>query len=591
MSSLDNYWPRSVAHLKTVYDSGVSDHVTIAEINEEPVNGYKGCGLVRTALVPLDLVEEVLKEPGGIGYEVESWGPHPCVGTDQIYDTSFWIRGRKNQKNERFQTLINSWCNNDQEVLLPDNVLLMAYGLVPRYLQNGSTRWDDPQGPVYDVLRVSSHVNHNGKRNSPLASISIRRDYLEDYCHLKGCAAVAVYYEERYSRDDETFATVLDGREGYQFELPGRLLGMATLNDEYHADAPQMSRVWGCRLILTPKSRPITDAADPELIWPGDTEPMTYQRAAANWSFFGYVRDEVLQEYEDKPEFQIYPESGDISYDSWWGTTRSYRIGRNHIQIELKKLYEGCPPHVIAHWHKYAVSEAIAKHDHNVHGNRNIATRAKNVVNSYMALTFSLERLADRLGIADTQEDFGVLTNEELFKQGWWFPEAIRPLYAVAPLNSTRQQFLERAVSLFKLLELLKPAPLKSLLRQLGISKDEIKDIGSLKLIACLCQLTKIAKEQRYSLFEDFDDIIHLRDKKHELPELCSLFALSGLRINQAHTPGKEREAKIQANATHMGIDVTETSSGWGYAIDKLYDRLATDLLDIAQLIEAAQNS
>lgn len=31
MSNLNDYWPRSEAHLKAIYDSGASDHVTIAE--------------------------------------------------------------------------------------------------------------------------------------------------------------------------------------------------------------------------------------------------------------------------------------------------------------------------------------------------------------------------------------------------------------------------------------------------------------------------------------------------------------------------------------------------------------------------------
>ena len=368
MGDLDNYWPKAVAHLNEPYDNGASDHIVIAEISEAPQNGYKGFRKISTALIPVELVNDVLKSPGGIGHEVQSWGPRPCVDEGQIYDTRFWIEGRKG-RDERFQTIINSWNRHDREVLLPDNVLLMTYGLVPRYLSDGVICWDDPQGPVYDVLRVKSHVDYGNKKNNPLALISIRRDYLEDYCHLKGCAAVAVYYEERFSYDDETFAPLLNGKEGVQYELPGRLLGMAVLNTEYHVDAPQMSRVWGSRLILKPIGRPITDNKDPELIWPGDTMPMNSQRAAREF-VFAYVRDEVLQEYESRSEFQIHPESGGISYGGWWGTSRTYRIGRHHIQVELKKLYEGCPPHVIGHWHRFAVPESVAQHDRTQHGNR-----------------------------------------------------------------------------------------------------------------------------------------------------------------------------------------------------------------------------
>ena len=320
MSDLTQYWPRAVAHLQEPYDNVASEYVIIAEINEETYRGYKGLRLVRTALIPLDLIDEVLSAPGGIGHEVRSWGPRPCVGEGEIHNTHFWIEGRKG-RDERFQTIINSWNRHDREVLLPDNVMLMTYGLVPRYLGDGTVCWDDPSGPVYDVLRVKSHVNYGDKKGTTLGLITMRRDYLEDYCHLKGCAAVAVYYEERFSADDETFAKVLNGQEGDQFKLPGRLLGMAILGGKYNADAPQMSRVWGVRLILVPKGRPITDDLEPELIWPSDAEPMSYKRAAREW-VYGYVRDDVLQEYESHPEYRIQPESGGVSYGGWWGTDR-----------------------------------------------------------------------------------------------------------------------------------------------------------------------------------------------------------------------------------------------------------------------------
>lgn len=584
MSDLDNYWPKAVAHLKEPYDNGASDHVVIAEITEAPQNGYKGFRKLSTVLIPFDLVDEVLKSPGGIGWEVQSWGPGPCVGEGQIYETNFWIAGR-HDTDERFQTIINSWSRHNREVLLPDNVLLMAYGLVPRYLTDGVVCWDDPHGPVYDVLRVKSHVDYGNKNNNPLALISIRRDYLADYCHLKGCAAVAVYYEERFSSDDETFLPMLNGEEAVEFKLLGRLLDMRLIKGKYHADAPQMSKVWGARLILIPQGRPISDDKDPELIWPDDTEPMSYQRASANW-VYGYVTDDVLREYEAHPEYDLYPESGGVGYGGWWGTDRTYRIGRHHIKIELKKLYEGCPPHVIAHWHRFAVPKNVAQHDLDQHGNRNIALRAKSVIQAYLDLTTSLLELSVRLGTGLTQEEIGSLDSKDVAYRGWTSAEVARPLYAVVPLSATREQFLDRSVSLFKLLELLKPAAFRSMAIRLGVPKDKIKDFGSLKLLATLCQLADIARTQGHSLSEDAGAIIPSWNPTEALPELNSLFALNGLRVCQAHTPGRDRDKDIARNAGVFGIDVASTASGWGYAIDALYDRLAVDLSALAKLIE-----
>jgi hypothetical protein len=89
---------------------------------------------------------------------------------------------------------------------------------------------------------------------------------------------------------------------------------------------------------------------------------MTSQIAASRW-LYGYVRDEVLQHYQGRAEYQIHPESGGVGYGGWWATSRTHRVGRNHIRVELRTLYEGCPPHVIAHWHKFAVPESIANRD------------------------------------------------------------------------------------------------------------------------------------------------------------------------------------------------------------------------------------
>lgn len=164
----------------------------------------------------------------------------------------------------------------------------------------------------------------------------------------------------------------------------------------------------------------------------------------------------------------------------------------------------------------------------------------------------------------------------------------MRPLFAVAPMAATREQFLDRAVSLFKLMELLKPAPLRAMALQLGVPKDQIKDFASLKLLACLFQLASIAKEQGHTLTGDADAVVPQWNPKTELPALRKIFALNGLRISQAHTPSTEREEKIASAAAVFGIDILSMTSGWGSAIDTLYDRLSEDLLMSARLIECA---
>lgn len=581
MIDIDTYWPKSVAHLVQPYDDGVAEDVVIAEIDDSPYEGNKGFRKISTALVPLDYLDAVLNSRGGIGWEVKSWGPHPCVDEGRVFDAHFWVDGRKD-KDERFQTILNAWKYHDQEVVLPDSVMLMTYGLVPRYLGDGTVCWDDPQKPVYDVVRALSHVDYNRKTTRPLVRVTMRRDYLEDYCSLKGCAAVAVYYEERFSAGDDSFIEVLGGEEGREFDLPGRLLGMAVLNDRYHESNPQFSRVWGVRLILRPAARPITDAKDPELIWPDDTAPMTYERAAREW-VYGYVSDEVLAEYESRPEFSVQPELGGVSYGGWWGTSYTYRFGREHIKVELKKLYEGCPPHVISHWHRYAVNKSDAEHDHKNHGDRNVAVRAKELIYAYMRVTEALEELSDRLGAGFTQEDIGGVSTAAVDYSGWWTSPELKPLGFVVRLSATREQYLGRAVSIFKLLEGLKPAPLRNMALQLKVPKDKIKDFGSVKLLGTLCQMASVASEHGHTLPDDADVVAGLWDAKTRLPFLRRSFALNSLRVCHAHASSRENDQKIADASAVFGIDVGTTAGGWGYAIDALYDGLIADLNSIAE--------
>lgn len=585
MPELETYWPIALRHLAGPYDDGVAEHVVIAEIDDAPLAGCPGYRKVSTALVPLEIVDAVLQERGGIGWEVESWGPHPVVDAGRTYETGFLISGR-NRREEKFQTILNAWKHHDQEVMLPDSVMLMTYGLVPRYLAGGIVCWDDPRRPVYDVVRAKSHVDYNRKQGSPLVRVTMRRDYLEDYCSLKGCAAVAVYYEERHSVGDPSFAEVLAGEEGLEFRLPGRLLGMSNLTDAYHKATPQFSRVWGARLILKPAARPITDEKDPRLLWPDHDGVMTLRRASKDW-LYGYVSDEVLMEYESRPEFSLHPSSGGVSYGGWWGTSRTDRIGRNHIRVELKKLYEGCPPHVISHWHRFSVPRAVAEHDRATHGNRSVADRAKELLAAYLAVTEAIEHLSDRLAGGFVQEEIGSLVTADVEYRGWWTLDVMRPVIAVIRLNASEDEFLARAVALFKLLELIKPAPLRNLLLKLGVPPAAMKDFGSLKLLAALCQLATVAREQGFDLAKDAASVVAAWDSTRRLTELEGVFALNGLRLLGAHPPGTDKVAKIAANATPFGIDVASTAAGWGYSIDALYDRLIADLGVIAGLLRS----
>src|SRR5437870_5037499 len=68
-----------------------------------------------------------------------------------------------------------------------------------------------------------------------------------------------------------------------------------------------------------------------------------------------FVRDAVLGRYEGDDEFRINPEYGSVAHGNQWGISWTERVGRDLIELELKKIYEGARPEEVRHWHGFAV--------------------------------------------------------------------------------------------------------------------------------------------------------------------------------------------------------------------------------------------
>ena len=454
-----SFWPASLAHL-ALPDSGTgSEYVTIAEISEAAVGGFDGYRKLSVALVPLDMVSEVLESTAATGHEVRSHGPLPIVDDDgPPHRSGFWIDGIK--RDDRFEPLVNAWRGGDTDVVVPDNNLLMVFGLVPRKTVEAQVSWDDLHGPVYDVIRTSPVSDHQRPKDQrQRAFVEIRRDYLLEYCRIKRASAVAFYYEQRRSQGDAAFDRAMEGRSNEDFHLPGRLLNLQVHRGRPGVPQRQLAQVWGRRIVLPRGERRIIEVDDPPLEWPDHDGPMTLERAGHE-HLMAYVSDEVLIDYEGRPVFEIHPKSGGISYRGQWSVSYCHRVGRNHIALEIKKLYEGSPSAVIEHWHKYAVPKVQAQADRDANGKKNIAVRAEELVAAFLAMTRAQAELTDQLGLSFTQADIGGYSDADVEYRGWWTIEGLSALGDVAPMNIALDGFLDRAVTVVILLESIQQAPL-----------------------------------------------------------------------------------------------------------------------------------
>jgi hypothetical protein len=586
ISLAPNAWPAPLAHCGKPLLDPLHDYVTIGEISSQPAGGYMGNRFSYTALVRPQDLSAVLNLEGGINCDVQTGSPLPVEAPTADFLPRFWIT--LPTPDSRLESLVVKWESHNRLVLLPDNAFLMTYRLIPETSKDGSISWHDLEKPLYNVVRVIPVSRFEVMKGYTDAKVTVLRDYLEDYLSRRECVAVATYFDERYSTDDPHIDNFMESGPGTSEKQPGRTLWFHRMN----VDAGnQLSQVSATTTLMVPQGQPITDPHDFALNWPDHDVPIL---GRGNGQFgvmeVAYVTDDALLEYQDRPDFDINPESGFVGYGIQWHFSPCERYGRNHIEFELRKLYEGTGPEIIKHFHKYAVSAQAAELDLQTNGDRNVGTRAKEFISSFLEFTEAIAEVSLTLKLAFAQEDISQLNAKEIAYNGWWkFPD-LRRLGRVIPLSLSFQDFLSRCKDLFEIIGGLKKSPFLQTVVELGLKKDQKVGSGkeplgkfeSLKLAATLCQLAQICIDSGYNLIDDRALVVEEWNSEAKLPEFAPLFALNGLRIASAHNVLDE---KVETNLEVFGIDPAMCHNGWGQALDRIYDQLVASLRSATKLI------
>lgn len=581
MTTESTWLPQCLRHINEPYLKDSDDAVVIGELSSADRNGNVGTSFLHTALVPMDRLEEVLAAQGGIGWNVKSWGPGPIVDEGETYKSDFWVEGPAGM-DDRLEPLVVGWEYHNKTVMMPDNGFLMCYGLCPR-VQKDPDRiiWDDLSRPQYGVVSVKPLSHYEISTSHTGTEVKVDRQYLEDYASLKGCAVVAVLYEERRCSSASELEAILEGQEAESFEFPGRELIIS--RNEHHAEAPILCRIWGCRLVLVPSGRPISVEQDPELEWPGFSGVMTQDRAMeAGLIDYAYVSDQLLEQFEGRPEYEVNPIFGSVSYDGWWSLSHCHRVARDYVAYELKKIYEGCPPAIIQQAHRFAVDKAIVERQLQDLGDQNIGKRAGSLVEAFLSVGASVAALGDRFGFAFQDEDIVSLSKQQVDYYGWWTINALTPLGYRAALDMTKAQFLERCVTVYRLIEGVKERPLRRVLSQIGLDKGQLGEFRSFKLLATLLQICELSVETGLDIAEQRAELVARWDQTVRLDDLRSLFALVDLRNAAGHNLGTLEAEKVTAALEAYGIQEDSMSAGWGLAVDEVYDHLIGSLNNIA---------
>lgn len=582
-TSGEKWWPKPLAHVKDI-DPWADADVVVAEIRSFDDEAHIGHRHVFSALVPVAELDEVKKKLARFEDGVQTSGPHPSASLMHPYTPKFWIETEGSPRST-YEPLVLSWRSHDKTVLQLDPGFAMTYGLVPRSIGNGEMRWDDPTGPVYDIATVSAPSVWKFPSGTA-ASVTVRRDYLQDYLTLRQMALVQVYGEMRWGRTDGAIETRLAGTEGVDIEFPDRRYALRRSWDDKGIIAAQ---VWGARVIAEPDGLPISENALEKdgLLWPGYKDPVT-DAAAMRMSVLdtAYVSDTVLAGYEGRPEFLVNPKSGSVGFGTQWSVGFCDRIGRDLIKVELKKLYEGTPPHITRDWHRHAVAPPSETALERMANERDVGTRSEELVFALVALGESLSRLAEAVPLAGlSPEDFVGLRRKALEYHGWWTFDIIEPIARHIPQTLTEDSFLDRCMVLNKLVtEGLSEKSLRLVLRALGVPEEPLEKLRALKLLDALVCMAQLAEAKGLELPRQGKEVWQRlqRDGTDPAQPIDHLFALYELRVLAGHRASNRRE-RLAKELKRFNLTLGGLGSGHGLLLDGVYDWVIRDL-------EAAKN-
>lgn len=583
MEDSSDRWPRVFDSLKNrLAEAG--ECVTLAESWEEERDGARCARKLTCGLVREDEYETLTGDPE-LGHKVDSSGPYPSPRESECIPR-FWIFGTAAIP-DHIEPLVLSWSANNHTVQQPEPGLLMTYGLMPRVEANGITHWDEPTAPTPDVLTVNPVSRYVPFHETP-SSVLIRRDYLQDYASLRHRSIVCVFYERWIVRDYEEARRLLGAAQYREWRFRDAYVRIQTIEGDdsrFHID------IWGHRLLIRPGPLPVSEDANRfgALTWPGVPVAINDENWRHQGMTYVYVKDEVLSRFEGRPEYEISPENGGVSFGAQWGVSYCNRIERDLIRLEVFKLYEGNPPDIVRHYHEHAVAPPLGTFA-DWSRVRNIAVRARDVVHALVRLGDAIAALATQvLARPVSSSDVVSIDRQWLDHHGWWNAEAVEPICRHVPLSTTRDSFVERCKDLHRLIgEGLREKLLRELLSALGVDAASLKDLRSLRLLTRLVELARLAQDAGLDLAADSTAVI-ARFTAPTDPSPCrNLFALNDVRQLDAHRSSSSFSQRLNAGLITFGVDPASTTPGYGRAIDAMYDALAAELSACADALETA---
>lgn len=487
-----------------------------------------------------------------------------------------------------YDYIIAAWGNGSFYTFNLAEKVWMLLGLSPRSVGNNQQRliYDDLRLPEFGVAEgeVSSKYHWNLKRN---VCWRMSNEYLRRYLWIRGARGVRVFYYKAQLDDIPEIRSLMDG-DSHLVRKPTGEVPWYNLDICEHNDGLQIE-VWASVEALMPEL--CTEQSADGIIWPGDVEPMTRERANSYiFTHPVYLDDRFLIKYEQSKFYDSTPyrKNGNWysspSYNGQWSFTDCRRVGRNLIKVPIRELYKPKPDREILHAKLFAVD--LADLSHLDLSEEHIVSKVHRLLNAFLNLGDCLSELGSNFEFQKLAYDLTGFNRNELLANGWLTYHKLSRLAQVAPLDMTQQEFLARCKSLHEVLERLPNGYLKKLLTEAGIPKSAVGDLGSLKLLQAILNIVENlnANEETVDAFKSNREP-HAWSERNEV--MTPLFLNYDLRIADAHEAMEDCLATLQK----LGFDIANVNAGYGKALDFVIDSVINSLNNLSKAIEKLINN
>jgi hypothetical protein len=474
--------------------------------------------------------------------------------------------------------IVASWGDGSYYTYNLAEKVWMALGLTPRCLGNNEQRlvYDDLGMPEFSVAEgeVSREYHYSASRN---VSWRMSNEYLRKYLWMRGCRGVRAFFYQALCPDIPELRNLMSGT---------RHISIQPDNSWYNVDIREdqgslLLQVWASVEAVSCELCPEQTAEN--VSWPGVTDLVTHASADAMLNGHTiYIDDKFLERYEQSSFYETVPRHlhgawfCSPSYRGQWAFTDCRRVGRNLIRVSLRELYKPKPEREILHARVFLIDPAVAAHfDQN---EEHIVSKTKRLVDQLLILGENLSAIGSIVGIDKTAIDIVGFSRAEIDNNGWLaYPQLCR-LAQVAPLDMTQQAFLARCKSLHEVWQKVPNGFLKRLLEAAGCPRNNVKELGSLKLLQSLLNISERLDADE-ELSDAFLNPTEVEGWNTSNESMAALFVANDLRIADAHETFDESLQRLQ----DLGFDIASLHQGYGKALDFVMDVVIEAFVNINQ--------